>query len=95
MSGLDGAYVQAKSQPSRTEGCFEVVVGKSLPTEDRSGRCFGLVSRYEPEPQGRFSAWLDEHRKSLKAVRTFIPNSSSSYEADLVKSLMRFFCRCC
>ena len=46
--GLDGAYVHAKSQPSRTEGWFEVIVGKSLPTEDRSGRCFGFVSRYDP-----------------------------------------------
>ena len=32
--GLDGVYVHAKDQPSRTEGWFEVIVGKRLATED-------------------------------------------------------------
>jgi hypothetical protein len=51
--GLDGAYVHAQDQPSRTEGWFEVIVGKSLPTEDQAARCFGFVSRYDPEPERR------------------------------------------
>jgi hypothetical protein len=34
--GLDGAYVHAKGQHSRTEGWFEVIVGKSLPTEGKA-----------------------------------------------------------
>jgi hypothetical protein len=57
--GLDGVYVHAKDQPSRTEGWFEVVVGKSLATEDRAAKCVGFVSRYDPEPKRRLSAWLD------------------------------------
>jgi hypothetical protein len=52
--GLDGVYVHAKDQRSRTEGRFEVIVGKSLPAQkERSSKCFGFVSRYDPEPKGR------------------------------------------
>ena len=49
--GLDGVYVHAKDQRSRTEGWFEVIVGKRLATEDRASKCFGFVSRYEPLAQ--------------------------------------------
>ena len=57
--GLDGCYVHAAGQRSRTEGWFEVIVGKSLATEDHAAKCFGFVSRYDPEPKRRLSAWLD------------------------------------
>jgi hypothetical protein len=56
--GLDGAHVHAQSQRSRTEGWFEVIVGKSLPTQEKLSRCFGLVSRYDPEPERRVSELL-------------------------------------
>jgi hypothetical protein len=42
--GLDGVYVHAKGQRSRTEGWFEVIVGKRLATEDQPSPCFGFVS---------------------------------------------------
>jgi hypothetical protein len=45
--GLDGVYVHAKDQPSRTEGWFEVIVGKRLVTEDQVAKCFAFVSRYD------------------------------------------------
>jgi hypothetical protein len=52
--GLDGAYVHAKGQRSRTEGWFEVIVGKSLPAqEDQSSKCFGFVSRCDATPKRR------------------------------------------
>jgi hypothetical protein len=76
--GLDGAYVHAKSQPSRTEGWFEVIVGKSLPTEDRSGRCFGFVSRYDREPQGRLSAWLDGQGLQSNQPVTFLSDGGDT-----------------
>ncbi|MBV9490000.1 MAG: ISKra4 family transposase [Verrucomicrobia bacterium] len=57
--GLDGCYVHAAGQRSRTAGWFEVIVGKSLATEDRTAKCFGFVSRYDPEPKRRLSAWLE------------------------------------
>jgi hypothetical protein len=34
--GLDGGYVHAKDQKSRTEGWFEMIVGKSAPAEDEA-----------------------------------------------------------
>jgi hypothetical protein len=49
--GLDGAYVRAKGQPSRTEGWVEVIVGKRLPTPDKRPKCFGFVSRCDPQPK--------------------------------------------
>jgi hypothetical protein len=57
--GLDGCYVHAAGQRSRTEGWFEVIVGKSLATEDHAAKCFGFVSRYDPKPKRRLSAWID------------------------------------
>jgi hypothetical protein len=57
--GLDGCYVHAAGQRSRPEGWFEVIVGKSLATKDRAAKRFGFVSRYDPEPKRRLSAWLD------------------------------------
>jgi hypothetical protein len=51
--------VNPAGQRSRTEGWFEVIVGKSLAAEDRAAKCFGFVSRYDPEPKRRLSAWLD------------------------------------
>jgi len=49
--GLDGVYVHAKGQRSRTEGWFEVIVGKNLPTKGRSSKFFGFVSRLRPQAQ--------------------------------------------
>jgi len=76
--GLDGAYVHAKSQPSRTEGWFEVIVGKSLPTEGRAGRCFGFVSRYDREPQGRLSAWFNGQGLQRNQPVTFLSDSGDT-----------------
>jgi len=43
--GIDGGYVHAKDQQSRTEGWFEVIVGKSMAEDGASSKCFGFVSR--------------------------------------------------
>jgi hypothetical protein len=56
--GLNGCYVHAAGQRSRTEGWFEVIVGKSLATEDRAAKCFGFVSRYDAAPRRRLCEWL-------------------------------------
>jgi hypothetical protein len=76
--GLDGAYVHAKGQRSRTEGWFEVIVGKSLPTEDRSGSCFGFVSRYDPEPKRRLWAWLDGQGLQSNQPITFLSDGGDT-----------------
>jgi hypothetical protein len=47
--GLDGGYVHAKEQKSRTEGWFEVIVGKSLPQEGPA-KCLAFVQKYDQKP---------------------------------------------
>jgi hypothetical protein len=50
--GIDGGYVKATDAPSRQEGRFEVMVGKSLPREG-SGQVFAFVHRFELKPNER------------------------------------------
>lgn len=50
--GLDGGYVHAKDQKSRTEGWFEVIVGKSLPQEG-AAKCLAFVQKYDQKPKRR------------------------------------------
>jgi hypothetical protein len=76
--GLDGAYVHAKGQPSRTEGWFEVIVGKSLPPQDQTPKCFGFVSRYDPEPERRFSAWLEGQGLQSNQPVTFLSDGGDT-----------------
>jgi hypothetical protein len=78
VAGLDGVYVHAKGQRWRREGWFEVIVGKSLPAEDRASACFGFVSRYDPEPKGRLSAWLDGQRLQENQPVTFLSDGGET-----------------
>ena len=57
--GIDGGYVHARDATGRADGWFEVIVGKSLPTEGEA-KCFGFVQQYDTKPKRR----LFEHLKS-------------------------------
>lgn len=50
--GIDGGYVHARDTSSRQEGWFEVIVGKSVPT-DGTAKCFGFVQSYDTKPKRR------------------------------------------
>ena len=50
--GLDGGYVHAKDQKSRTEGWFEVIAGKSVDA-DGGAKCFAFVNKYDQKPKRR------------------------------------------
>jgi hypothetical protein len=76
--GLDGCYVHAAGQRSRTEGWFEVIVGKSLAAEDRAANCFGFVSRYDPEPKRRLSAWLEGQGLQKDQPVTFLSDGGET-----------------
>jgi len=82
--GLDGCYVHAKGQRSRTEGWFEVIVGKGLPTKDRSSKCFGFVSRYDPTPKRRLFEWL-----KAQGLQSHQPVTFLSDGGDTVRELPR------
>jgi hypothetical protein len=55
-----------------------VIVGKSLATEDRAAKCFGFVSRYEPEPKRRLSAWLDGQGLQQDQLVTFLSDGGDT-----------------
>jgi hypothetical protein len=59
---LDGGYVHAKGQPSRTESWFKVIVGKRLASEGQTVKCFAFVGRCDAEPKGRQFDWLTSPR---------------------------------
>jgi hypothetical protein len=85
--GLDGAYVHAKGRCSRAEGWFEVIVGKSLPTEDRSSKCFGFVSRYDAEPKGRLCEFLKSQSPQSGQPVTFLSDGGGIVR-DLPRGLI-------
>jgi hypothetical protein len=76
--GLDGVYVHAKDQRSRTEGWFEVIVGKRLATKDRAAKCFGFVSRYDPQPKGRLFEWLNREGLPSNQAITFLSDGGDT-----------------
>jgi hypothetical protein len=81
--GLDGVYVHAKDQRSRTEGWFEVIAGKSLATEDQASKSFDFVSRYDPQPQGRLFEWLKTQRMQRDQPITFLSDGDTVRELPI------------
>ena len=76
--GLDGAYVHAQDQPSRTEGWFEVIVGKGLANGGQASKCFAFVSRYDPEPEGRLLELLKAQGLQSNQPVTFLPDGGET-----------------
>ncbi|MBA3804371.1 MAG: DUF4158 domain-containing protein [Acidobacteria bacterium] len=50
--GIDGGYVHSSEQTSKTNGWFEVIVGKSM-TAEGSSKCFGFVNCHDEKPKRR------------------------------------------
>jgi hypothetical protein len=78
--GLDGVYVHAKGQRWRTEGWFEVIVGKRLPTEDRASKCFGFVVRYDSNPKRRVLELLESQGLRRHQPVTFLSDGDTVRE---------------
>lgn len=55
--GIDGGYVHARDGDNRKAGWFEVIVGKSMPTDD-AAKCFGFVMDYDTKPKRRLAELL-------------------------------------
>lgn len=69
--GLDGGFVHAKDQPSRTEGWFEVIVGKSMPSEGAS-KCLAFVQTYDQKPKRRLFELLRSQNMQMNQQITFL-----------------------
>ena len=52
--GLDGGYVHSSQQRSRKDGWFDVIAGKSMPT-DGPAKCFGFVQPMIASPNAACS----------------------------------------
>jgi hypothetical protein len=69
--GLDGGFVHAQEQPSRMEGWFEVIVGKSMPAEGPS-KCLAFVQTYEEKPKRRLFELLKSQNMQMNQTVTFL-----------------------
>jgi hypothetical protein len=76
--GIDGGYVHACEQPSRREGWFEVIAGKSIPAEDdRSAKCFAFVQTYDTKPKRRLYELLTAQGMQANQQVTFLTDGST------------------
>jgi hypothetical protein len=69
--------IKASDAPSRQEGWFEVMVGKSLPREG-SGQVFAFVHRLEPKPNDRMERFLAEQGVFPAQATTFLSDGGET-----------------
>jgi hypothetical protein len=69
--GLDGGYVHSNAQTSRRDGWFEVIAGKSMPT-DGPAKCFGYVQTYDTKPKRRLFEILTSQGMQANQQVTFL-----------------------
>jgi len=69
--GLDGGYVHSSQQRSRRDGWFEVIAGKSMPT-DGPAKCFGFVQTYDRKPKRRLFEVLKSQGMQPNQQVTFL-----------------------
>jgi hypothetical protein len=69
--GLDGAFVHAKDQRSRTEGWFEVIVGKSMPAKGEA-KCLAFVQTYDEKPRRRLFELLKAQGMTMNQQVLFL-----------------------
>jgi hypothetical protein len=75
--GIDGGYVKAADAPSRQEGWFEVMVGKSLPRAG-SGQVFAFVHRLEAHPNERMERFLAQQGVFPAQPTTFLSDGGET-----------------
>lgn len=51
--GLDGGYVHSSNQTSRRDGWFEVIAGRSIPTDGAKTKVFAYTQTYDTKPRRR------------------------------------------
>jgi hypothetical protein len=68
--GLDGGYVHSSQQRPRRDGWFEVIAGKSMPT-DGPAKCFGFVQTFDTKPKRRLFEVLKSQGMQMNQQVTF------------------------
>lgn len=82
--GLDGAYVHAHEQRSRTEGWFEIIAGKSVPAEGPSRRV-AFVTTYDTKPRRRLYEVLKSQGLQVNQPVIFLSDGG-----DTVREVPRY-----
>ena len=75
--GLDGAYVHASDQKSRTEGWFEVIAGKSVQTEG-GAKVFAFVNKYDAKPKRRLYEVLKSQGLQMNQQVVFLSDGGDT-----------------
>ena len=75
--GIDGGYVHSNHPPSRTEGCFEVIVGKSIKA-DGTAKCFGFVCGLDRKPRRRLFQVLQAQGMQMNQQITFLSDGGET-----------------
>jgi len=82
--GLDGGYVHASDQKSRTEGWFEVIAGKSVQT-DGDAKVFAFVNKFDTKPKRRLYEVLRSQGLQMNQQVVFLSDGG-----DTVRNLQAY-----
>jgi hypothetical protein len=82
--GLDGGYVHASDQKSRTEGWFEVIAGKSVQAEG-GAKVFAFVNTYDTQPKRRLYEVLKSQGLQMNQQVVFLSDGG-----DTVRDLQTY-----
>jgi len=75
--GLDGGYVHGRDEQQRKAGTFEVIVGKSIPS-DGAAKCFGFVQAYDQKPKRRLFEVLKAQGLQMNQAITFLSDGGDT-----------------
>jgi len=76
--GLDGGYVHASDQKSRTEGWFEVITGKSIKTQGGGAKVFAFVNKYDTKPKRRLHEVLKSQGLQMNQQVVFLSDGGDT-----------------
>jgi len=94
--GIDGGYVHARDGDNRKAGWFEVIVGKSIPT-DTAAKCFGFVTDYDTKPKRRLAELLKAQGLQMNQAITFLSDGGDNvrdlqlYLSPIAEHLLDWF----
>jgi len=94
--GIDGGYVHAREGNNRKAGTFELIVGKSVPT-DGAAKCFGFVTSYDTKPKRRLAELLKAQGLQMNQAITFLSDGGDNvrdlqlYLSPLAEHLLDWF----
>lgn len=75
--GIDGGYVHSNQPPSRTEGWFEMIVGKSIKANG-TAKCFGFVCGQDRKPRRRLFQVLQSQGMQMNQQITFLSDGGDT-----------------